>query len=53
MQWLREAWHGPASMDATLLRDVLHRGFGLQLRESDDGDVWVDVQPLVKPETLH
>lgn len=25
LQWLREAWQGPASMDATLLRDVLHR----------------------------
>ena len=28
--------------------------FGLQIRESEDGsDVWVDVTPLTKPETLH
>ncbi len=41
--------------DAPLRRDVqaAFATFGLQLRESDDGDVWVDVQPLVKPETLH
>ncbi len=25
LQWLREAWAGPASTDSALLRDILHR----------------------------
>ncbi len=52
------AGHGIAAgelADAPLRRDVqaAFATFGLQLRESDDGDVWVDVQPLTRPETLH
>ena len=61
--WITTAQHLAAghaieageAADAPLRRDVqaAFATFGLQLRESDDGDVWVDVQPLVKPATLH
>lgn len=62
--WLTTAQHlaaghaiGPGELaDIPLRRDVqaAFATFGLQIRESEDGsDVWVDVQPLVKPETLH
>lgn len=61
--WLTTAQHlvaghgiGPGELaDAPLRRDVqaAFATFGLQIREGDDGDLWVDVQPLTKPETLH
>jgi hypothetical protein len=62
--WLTTAQHlaagyaiGPGELaDIPLRRDVhaAFATFGLQIRESEDGsDVWVDVQPLTKPETLH
>ena len=62
--WLTTAQHLAAGhaigagelADIPLRRDVqaAFSTFGLQIRESEDGsDVWVDVQPLVKPETLH
>lgn len=48
---------GPGELaDIPLRRDVqaAFASFGLQIRETDDGsDVWVDVQALAKPETLH
>lgn len=48
---------GPGELaDMPLHRDIqaAFASFGLQIRESDDGsDVWVDVQPLTKPDTLH
>ena len=60
--WLTTAQHLAAGHDIEPgeLADVpLHRDihnafatFGLQLRE-EDGDVWVDVQPIARPETLH
>lgn len=41
--------------DAPLRRDVhaAFATFGLMIRESEDGDVWVDVEPLTPPDTLH
>lgn len=60
--WLTTAQHLAAGhdiepgelADVPLRRDI-HNAFatfGLQLRE-EDGDVWVDVQPIARPETLH
>jgi len=41
--------------DTPLRRDVqtAFTHFGLQVRESEDGDLWVDVQPLLTPQTVH
>lgn len=41
--------------DAPLRRDVqaAFATFGLQIHDGEDDDLWVDVQPLVKPATLH
>ncbi|MDD3354615.1 hypothetical protein [Zoogloea sp.] len=60
--WLATAQHLSAGhalepgelADAPLRRDVqaAFASFGLQLRE-EDGDVFVDVQPLSRPEILH
>ena len=60
--WLTTAQHLAAGhdiepgelADVPLRRDI-HNAFatfGLQLRE-EDGDVWVDMQPIARPETLH
>ncbi|MDD3326481.1 MAG: hypothetical protein PHW25_05275 [Zoogloea sp.] len=60
--WLTTAQHLAAGhdiepgelADVPLRRDI-HNAFatfGLQLRE-EDGDVWVDVQPIARPDTLH
>lgn len=60
--WLTTAQHLAAGhdiepgelADVPLRRDI-HNAFatfGLQLHE-EDGDVWVDVQPIARPETLH
>jgi len=60
--WLTTAQHLAAGhvlepgelADVPLRRDI-HNAFatfGLQLRE-EDGDVWADVQPIARPETLH
>ena len=62
--WLTTARHLAAGhaiepgelADIPLRRDIqsAFATFGLQIRESEDGsDVWVDVTPLTKPETLH
>ena len=62
--WLTTARHLAAGhtiepgelADVPLRRDIqsAFATFGLQIRESEDGsDVWVDVTPLTKPETLH
>ena len=60
--WLTTAQHlaaghdiGPGELADVPLRRDIHNAFatfGLQLRE-EDGDVWVDVQPIARPETLH
>ena len=60
--WLTTAQHlaaghaigGGELADVPLHRDIhsAFATFGLQLRE-EDGDVWVDVQPIARPETLH
>ena len=60
--WLTTAQHlaaghdiGPGEIADVPLRRDIHNAFatfGLQLRE-EDGDVWVDVQPIARPETLH
>ena len=62
--WLTTARHLAAGhaiepgelADIPLRRDIqsAFATVGLQIRESEDGsDVWVDVTPLTKPETLH
>ena len=62
--WLTTARHLAAGhaiepgelADIPLRRDIqsAFATFGLQIRESEDGsDVWVDVTPLTKPQTLH
>lgn len=60
--WLTTAQHlaaghdiEPGELADVPLRRNIHNAFatfGLQLRE-EDGDVWVDVQPIARPETLH
>ena len=60
--WLTTAQHlaaghdlAPGELADVPLRRDIHNAFatfGLQLRE-EDGDVWVDVQPIARPETLH
>ena len=60
--WLTTAQHlaaghdlAPGELADVPLRRDIHNAFatfGLQLRE-EDGDVWVDVQPIARPDTLH